>query len=454
MKNINAIDKAAVAGAITYQSVKNALQGENLSSLLAVYAAFKRFDTQLSSELAKRKLKVSALPIVITSEDKTQAEYLTLLTKKNSFKIMLFDAMNALENAFSVFMVEWVKENEYIFPKLKHLNSRYFNYDPKTGELFYTKSGQKTYVNKNKNLFTYYHPTDSGDLVEQSIMHKVVCILALKQTVMSKNMLYFDALSVPPTIIKSDKIGDEEVANKIIDNALMLRSAGVALFDKEDVVELLKGNTDKGTFLDFIRYCDECISKVITGQVLAGNSVQNGTEALGSIHNEIRKDVLLYDAMLLDSGITPLLKKALELNFANVAKFDFSFDTKDQDEDYKKADEFKSIKDLGFNLPKETIEDTFNIKGLEKNAFIQNVPKLPLDNIDKALQTAEFKSSLNKSETDIKTIVGKVINSSSSYEEALDKLYEDYEDMDLFSLEDELSLAIANATIKGKANGY
>lgn len=271
---------------------------------------------------------------------------------------------------------------------------------------------------------------------------------------MSKNMLYFDALSVPPTIIKSDKIGDEEVANKIIDNALMLRSAGVALFDKEDVVELLKGNTDKGTFLDFIRYCDECISKVITGQVLAGNSVQNGTQALGSIHNEIRKDVLLYDAMLLDSGITPLLKKALELNFANVAKFDFSFDTKDQDEDHKKADEFKSIKDLGFNLPKETIEDTFNIKGLEKNAFIQNVPKLPLDNIDKALQTAEFKSSLNKSETDIKTIVGKVINSSSSYEEALDKLYEDYEDMDLLSLEDELSLAIANATIKGKANAY
>lgn len=447
-------DKTSVAGTITYEKVKNALQGDDLGLLLGVYASFKRFDTQLSSELGKRKLKVAALPVVISSEDKAQDEFLKTLTKKNSFKISLFNAMNALENAFSVFMLNWVSEDEFIFPELKHLNARYFNYDTDTEKLYYTQSGQKTYVDKNKNLFTYYHPTDSGDLIEQSIMHKVVCILSLKQMVISKNILYFDALSVPPIIIKSDKVGDDESTQKIIDQALMLKSAGVAIFDKEDAVELLTGNTDKDSFLNFIKYCDECISKAITGQVLAGNSTQNGTQALGTVHNEIRKDVLAYDAMLLDTGLTPLLKKALELNFADPKPFEFHFDLKTEEDTQTAVQNLKDVKALGFDVPQKEVEETLNIE-LEKQttenslSFNSAQKSLPIDNVDKSLRSGEFKASANRVETDIKAIVSKIVENSSSYEEAYDTLLKHFEDDDFEALEDELGNVISNAYLQG-----
>lgn len=124
---------------------------------------------------------------------------------------------------------------------------------------------------------------------------------------------------------------------------------------------------------------------------------------------------------------------------------------------------------MGVKIPLEHLEQTFKIQNLTTKDTSVNIEQnqrktikplplnnksLPLDNIDKALQSDEFLNSLNKSENDIKAIVAKVINNSNSYEQALDLLYENYEDMDLLALEDELSLVIANATIKGKAYGH
>ena len=136
-------------------------------------------------------------------------------------------------------------------------------------------------------------------------------------------MNFFDSLSVPPLVIKSDSVGDEKQSDAIIEAAVNLRANGVGLFSKEDVVELLNGNVDKATFLEFIKYCDDCIAKSITGQVLAGNSQMNGTQALGKIHNEVRQDILRFDAMLISASLYELIKETLSLNFSNVKPFKF-----------------------------------------------------------------------------------------------------------------------------------
>lgn len=134
----------------------------------------------------------------------------------------------------------------------------------------------------DERVWSYFHPTDSGNFIERSLMYKVVCIAALKHIALSRYMNFLDTLSVPPLIIKSEATQDKELSDLVLKCALDLRSNGVGLFGKDDEVGVLNGNVDKESFLSFIRYCDECISKVITGQVLAGNSVQNGTQALGA----------------------------------------------------------------------------------------------------------------------------------------------------------------------------
>ena len=81
-------------------------------------------------------------------------------------------------------------------------------------------------------LFTHFHPTDSGNIIEKSLIYKVVCIAALKHIAISSYMNYLDSLAVPPLIVKSDATQDKELSELVLKCALDLRSNGVGLFGR------------------------------------------------------------------------------------------------------------------------------------------------------------------------------------------------------------------------------
>ena len=56
-------DAAGVLSGISYDLVRAAVSGGNLENLVRVFEYFKATDTQIGSELFKRKVYVSALPI-------------------------------------------------------------------------------------------------------------------------------------------------------------------------------------------------------------------------------------------------------------------------------------------------------------------------------------------------------------------------------------------------------
>lgn len=170
---------------------------------------------------------------------------------------------------------------------------------------------------------------------------------------------------MPPLIIKSDAASEKEMSELLFKCALDLRSNGVGLFGCDDDIAVLNGSVDKETFLSFVRYCDECISKVITGQVLAGNSVQNGTQALGAVHNAIQKEVMEFDATLLSAGVQSVLERALALNFATPKPFIFELDTNSEKDEKLQADTYAVLSNMGVEVPIEHLEKTFKINGLK-----------------------------------------------------------------------------------------
>lgn len=170
---------------------------------------------------------------------------------------------------------------------------------------------------------------------------------------------------MPPLIIKSDAASEKEMSELLFKCALDLRSNGVGLFGRDDDIAVLNGSVDKETFLSFVRYCDECISKVITGQVLAGNSVQNGTQALGAVHNAIQKEVMEFDATLLSAGVQSVLERALTLNFATPKPFIFELDTNSEKDEKLQADTYAVLSNMGVEVPIEHLEKTFKINGLK-----------------------------------------------------------------------------------------
>lgn len=467
MKNkiiIKKNDAAGVLSGVNYDLVRAAVSGGSFESLVKVFEYFKATDTQIGSELFKRKVYVSALPIFFESDDKAQGDFIQVFLESIRFKKFLFACTAAIAYGFSPFIKQWRNDEGKILPDFEYIPPTYFNTDNE--DKLYLKQGiDKIYVQNSADLmWIHVHPTDSGDVITQSLMYRIVTITALKHLAISKYMNFFDSLSVPPLVIKSDSVGDEKQSDAIIEAAVNLRANGVGLFSKGDIVELLNGNVDKATFLEFIKYCDDCIAKSITGQVLAGNSQINGTQALGKVHNEVRQDILRFDAMLISASLYELINETLKLNFSNVKPFKFMLDANLEADENALSEVYERITSMGYEIPLEFMETAFKIKGLkfksEELQISQNPDKkgvsknaqrqiLPLDNIDAALESKEYNKSEKEILKEIESSLNKLLKGASSYEEAFKKLGEMYEGMDLVLLENAMINAISNAQIYG-----
>lgn len=284
---------------------------------------------------------------------------------------------------------------------------------------------------------------------------------------------------MPPLIIKSDAASEKEMSELLFKCALDLRSNGVGLFGRDDDIAVLNGSVDKETFLSFVRYCDECISKVITGQVLAGNSVQNGTQALGAVHNAIQKEVMEFDATLLSAGVQSVLERALTLNFATPKPFIFELDTNSEKDEKLQADTYAVLSNMGVEVPIEHLEKTFKINGLKykenygfgfrlnsqgAQEFAKNAQSLETN----AQQNAQSQRLLNKANTlyadeferffaefkeqnadfDFEKFEN-IFENSSSFENAEKALLKAYKGEEFAKAEKVLASLVANGAILG-----
>lgn len=353
----------SVQGEVNYKDIKAALNAEDLAALISIFEHFKRFDTQISSEFNRRKMQVVRLPCVIESEDEAQQKFLENVIKGARFRLFLHNLSAGIAYGFAAFFMDFEAKNGVLVPKPCYINPRYFQSDNKQ-KPYISQGSEKIYLD-DERVWAYLHPTDSGNFIEQSLMYKVVCIAALKHITISRYMNYLDTLSVPPLIIKSDAASEKEMSELLFKCALDLRSNGVGLFGRDDDVAVLNGGVDKETFLSFVRYCDESISKVITGQVLAGNSVQNGTQALGMVHQNIQKEAMEFDATLLSAGVQNVLERTLALNFALPKPFIFELDTNSEKDEKLQAETYATLAGMGVEVPIEHLEKIFKINGLK-----------------------------------------------------------------------------------------
>lgn len=455
MKDLPKLNLTEAIGSVTYTQVKRAIVDGDINNLSTIYSFFMRFDTQILSEISKRKNKVIGFPLIIKSDNKNVEEFLQNLVKKTSFLKMVLDMTSAIGYGFSVFEKGFINVNGLLEPNYKFKSHRYFHEN--SDILYATSMGTKIEINDKFGFWIYYHPVNSGEFFERSLLYHVVSIAVLKFIVIDKNMIYFDNLSVPPIIARTDGASDEESIKDIVDQILSLRSAGVGVFSKEDVIELLNANASKADFLEFIRYCDECISKATTGQVLAGNNVTNGTQALGAIHNEIRNDIAQYDAKLLESGIYELLKESVNINFGEV-EFDITIDTNTEKEEATQILVHEKISAMGYDIPSKFLEEIYKIPGLKKKDVLSFEPNFkmknsfdnkPLDKFDNFLESNNFKEPLKGIENSIKEHLNTWLNECETYEEAFNKLYKIYDNVPLDKLEEVMINAIANANVIG-----
>ncbi|HEZ2239033.1 TPA: DUF935 family protein, partial [Neisseria meningitidis] len=232
-------------------------------------------------------------------------------------------------------------------------------------------------------------------------------------------------------------------------------------------------------FLQMADWCEKSAARLILGQTLtSGADGKSSTNALGNIHNEVRRDLLVSDAKQVAQTITSqIIGPFLQINYPNadpnrVPKFEF--DTREPKDIAVFADAIPKLVDVGVQIPESWVRDKLVIPDVQEGeaVLVRQVPDNPINRtalaalsahtvpskatgrhqeildgaLDDALVEPDFNSQLNPM---VRQAVA-ALNACNSYEEADAALNALYPNLDNAKLRTYMQQALFISDILGQ----
>lgn len=330
------------------------------------------------------------------------------------------------------------------------------------------------------------------------VLLKTLWVVYAKHFVLSHYMKFAEFLGVPP-LVGNAHSSDSEVIDGMAQAVKELKSGSYAVLGPEDILKVLEGRGSQADFMEFVRYVDSEIAKIVNGASLGSNVAKSGSYAQSQSHEENRDEIVRKDVKFATRQATKIFKKIgieLGLNIAiekdinllqraqtlqilkNIG-FDMDVAVASKEFDLELINGsgelntmsmgLQRLLDMGLELSKkdlrkmfklETPQDAKDILKKEQTQEEQNTrlslnakETLALDAIDAQMESKSFNDSLKAQEEEILETIQNLAASCESYEEVYDKLQEHYATMEFKRLDEAMFKAIANNLIIGDIDG-
>lgn len=344
------LDDSLMAGYqdLSVRRIKTILAGGDINELTALYRIMLTKDSHIASEIKRRKSRVRAQNMVAkSSNEKTQAA-LDALFATSEPKKTLDKLLSALEYGFFV--------GQLYYDTQLHLNpihQTHLYYDQQ-GFYFYDAQGAGYRLDDRFMAFSLFEQP----LREASLLYSLIHLFTAKHFVLGNYLKFAELLGVPPIIINTT---DSDASSEIIKNALDLKSGGVGVFAKDDMVKVLEGKGTQAEFMEFIKYCDSQISLVISGNTLTSNSDGKGSLALGKVHENSQQYITQEDCYFFADQLEVYLGLRLALEGFDTTDLQVSFEF-EKDTDLKaRAETLAILANMGVDIPIDYINSEFNL---------------------------------------------------------------------------------------------
>jgi len=291
----------------------------------------------------------------------------------------LYNLMDAKGKGFSVSEIIWkIVNNEILAGNLLNRPQRRFQFDA-TDRSLRLRDIQSPYFGialPDKKFIvhrcssTWENPF--GDAKDQSLYW----MWLFKKTVIKFYMqhLQVGASSVP--IVKHPAGANKELKAEALEIAKMIRNGAYGRVPDNFSVEYAEANNamqNAMVYDQFIRFCNEEMSKCVNGQSLtteAASAEGKGTQALGNVHRNTQNQRDIFGAKGLASTINnTLIKWYVDFNFANVEGYpEFTFDLQEKEDLKSESEIVKTLSDAGFEFDEGELSEKFKWSIKKKEA--------------------------------------------------------------------------------------
>ena len=457
-------------------------------------------DSAVASALQTRKMSVLGLdwqiaepPQATAAETQLAEEVRGFMQGLADFDDMLLDLLDAVGHGFAALEITWQFSGGLQLPQsFKHTPQSWFRWDKHDNLLLKTPDNPMGEPLWPYGWVVHRHKTRSHQAARNGLFRTLAWLYMFKHYSVHDFAEFLELYGLPIRIGKYPAGATEKEKRTLLRAVAEIGHNAAGIMPEGMMIELhqaANGTTAANNpFMTMVEWCEKSATRLILGQTLtSGADGRASTNALGKIHNEVRRDLTVSDAKRLAQTINrQLIEPFVRVNFAHAADVRlpvFEFDTRETADLATVAEALPKLVDVGMQIPEGWARDKLAIpeaaegervlvrsQPVKANAALNsplhrlvaalNAQKQPakmeskeqqlVDNLlDEALTQPDFNAQLNPV---LKRAVAAVM-ACDSYEEADAALTALYPELDNPTLQRYMQQALFLSDLLGQAHG-
>lgn len=287
-------------------------------------------DGHIFADMSKRKRALLTVewdivpPRGASAAEKTLAGYAKeVIQDIPDLSDVILDALDAIGHGFSCQEIEWeMLGNEWVPKDIQHRPQTWFKTDYETR----TQIRLRDMTLDGAELLPFgwivhTHKAKSGYLARCGLHRTLVWPYLFKNYSVGDLAEFLEIYGLPLRLGKYQQGATDEEKNTLLQAVMSIGHDAAGIIPDGMLVEFIEATHASATpFEAMITWCERTQSKAILGGTLTSQGDgKSSTNALGKVHNEVRRDLMVSDAAQLESTLTrDLVYPLLALNKGGV----------------------------------------------------------------------------------------------------------------------------------------
>lgn len=389
---------------ITPLKLKTTLEDAENGDLRAQHELFtdiEERDSAIGANIQTRKRAILTLDWRIAEprnatpqETKLREQVEDFFLQFTGLEDLQIDLMDAVGHGFSALEIHWQQRDGLWQPAaFKHVPQSWFRLDKDDNLLIRTPASPMGEALRTFGWVVHVHKSRSTQLARMGLYRTLAWLYMFKHYSVHDFAEFLELYGMPIRIGKYGAGATPDEKRTLLRALAQIGHNAAGIMPESMQIEL--HNAANGTsagnnpFLQMVDWCEKSIARMILGQTLtSGADGKSSTNALGNVHNEVRRDLLVSDAKQIAQTITqqiilPYLQINVDPNIDPKRIPAFEFDTKERGDLSQYADALPKLVGVGVRVPESWARDKLGIPDAQNDELILNVPQ------------TEFKADLN-----------------------------------------------------------
>ena len=347
---------------------------------------------------------------------------------------------------------------------IKDRKQEWFKFDSDSKLLLQTNDGSRREMPERKFLVTRNRPTTANPY-GNAVYSRCFWPLAFKKGGLKFWMLFVEKYGMPKAIGKVPPTATEKEQQNFLKMLAGLVRDAVAVIPQTGSVELLEvGTANANPHKAIVDWADQAISKAWLGETLTTEQTSSGgTQAMATVHNDVRADLALDDAAMIESSINQLIRWIYEINWPNEKEIPWMNIILPEDLQEARLNRDIKLTQLGVKFNAQYISDIYGIdekyfemtevqqggmfaEGPEKKGKVRSTSHELRNQVNAFTEHLEDECE----KVDILAPIRELVENAKSLEEVRDKLIGCYAEMPMEKIAEEMEQAFLAADLAGR----